>query len=217
MESTAPEKKGMPTWAKILIGVGVAFVVGIVGILVAAIIFFTNMSHQAVDPVQVKRVAASMLTIGDPLPDGFGYSKGLDLLGMKMVAFSHDQDGLQLIFTSIPSNKSAASLEESINESTDNQALNQVTSGKSRFQSKSKGTEQVGGKTLTYAIGTTEDNLGQSYPSMMGVITPSNEGRLLMVIGLMQNKTDDGKPIKDPAKTYNIDATKAFLKAIKKI
>jgi len=242
MESTAP-KPGLPAWAKVLIGLAIFFLVSILVLVGGCTYFITEFQKNNTNPVFVKKVANTIATIDDPLPDGFQWAIGLDLFSMKMAAAVHPSDSLQLILMSLPSSKNASSLEENINSSELNPALANATGRQSKFEAKVKGSETVANKKFLYAIGSVKDKDGNDIPSLMGFFSPNDEGRAVMLVGVQErgakkltnSKTAVGSADKDKlepmntsqsaadaassdlVKAYNLEATKQFLHAIKKI
>jgi hypothetical protein len=235
MESTAPAPKpGLPGWAKVLIGLALFFLISILVLAGACTYFISEFQKKNTDPAVVQKIANTIVTIDDPLPDGFKWAVGLDIFSMKMAAAVHPVDSLQLILLSLPSSKTSGSLEENISSSELNPALSNATGTQSRFESKVKGSEMVANKKFLYAIGTVKNRDGFDVPSLMGFFSPNDEGRAVMLVGVQElapkaakSKLGEGttsKPSSDSqtsaddlVKAYNLEATKKFLHAIKKI
>jgi hypothetical protein len=263
MESTAAPapKPGLPGWAKILLGLSIFFLVSVLVLIGACTYFIGEIERKNTDPAVVKKIANTIVTIDDPLPNGFKWVIGLDILSMKMAAVNHSPDNLELILTSLPSGKTSNSLEENISSSELNPALANATGTQSKFEAKVKGSETVANKKFVYAIGTVKDREGHDIPSLMGFFSPSDDGRAVMLVGVQEgrarklsasDKPSEGdkpgasdkpstggkspetapaneklEPIdaskgtdaasSDLVKAYNLEATKQFLRAIKKI
>jgi hypothetical protein len=238
MESTAP-KPGLPGWAKILIAIALFFLISIVVLVGACSFFFGEFQKKNTDPAVVQKIANTIVTIDEPLPAGFKWVVGLDIFNLKMAAVNHTPDNLELILTSLPSGKNSNSLEENISSSELNPALANATGTQSKFEAKVKGSETVANKQFVYAIGVVKDREGRDIPSLMGFFSPNDEGRAVMLVGVQEGgakrlkgnhpgqspATTDKVPDKegkdatdaDLVKAYNLEATKQFLHAIKKI
>src|SRR5271156_5853826 len=174
MESTAAPapKPGLPGWAKILLGLSIFFLVSVLVLIGACTYFIGEIERKNTDPAVVKKIANTIVTIDDPLPNGFKWVIGLDILSMKMAAVNHSPDNLELILTSLPSGKTSNSLEENISSSELNPALANATGTQSKFEAKVKGSETVANKKFVYAIGTVKDREGHDIPSLMGFFSP---------------------------------------------
>ena len=200
------KKSGLPTWAKILIGlVVVVFVIGIVSI-VAMIFFVQNVMKQAQDPVAIQRTAKAIADFPEPLPNGYKFAFALGMAGINTVTIEHKSDQQMLIMISYPKS-----------EDTDPKALVQkVFEGgikapgqskleDSKFQEvKSQGLEDVAGESMPYMIGSMTDKEGTKYEGMVGCVVSKAKKKTIFLYGMQPG-----------AKGYNLKTTEDFLKTIK--
>ncbi len=210
MDEIKESKPGMPTWAKVLLVIGIVITVSVIGLVVAGGIFMSGVK----DPAKIRTVLNSMATVDDPLPPGFRYEMQMNFGVMKIVSIRHDPDGLHLILTSLPWTKNTATLEESIEASKVSSGAGENLPSSENFHAATKGTETVAGKTFSYAIGSTKVKNGDEFPSLVGVFTPGDGKQVIMLTGA--GNTVVKKDV-DVAKQYNMQATDEFLHAIKKI
>jgi len=241
MERTA-KTSGLPTWAKILLGITLLLLISGTILVAAFVFFFNDFQKHNTNPAVVRNIANSIATIEDPLPPGFKYAVGLDFSFLKMAAVLHYPDNLELILTSLPSTKSDTTLEENISSSMLNPALSNATGATSKFEASFKSSEQIANKKFIYAIGSVKDKEGRSIPALFGFFAPTEKGRVVMLVGLqgraprpitdsrIPSHANDTHPASDTGisagpeepdsidavKAFNMAATDNFLHAIKK-
>jgi len=185
MESTAPDPKpGLPGWAKILIGIAIFLMVSSFLLIGACTYLVNQFETKNIDPVVVKKIANSIVTLDDPLPPGFKWVVGLDIFSMKMAAVNHAPDNLELILTSLPGGKNSSTLEDNISSSQVNPALANATGTQSKFDAKVKGSITVANKQFLYALGVVKDRDGKEVPSLMGFFSPNEDGKVIMLVGV---------------------------------
>jgi hypothetical protein len=241
MESTAKTPR-FPTWAKVLLGIALLLAIAGIILIAALVLFFNDFQKHNTDPAVVKDIANSIAIIEDPLPPGYKYAVGLDFSLLKMAAVLHYPDNLELILTSLPSTKSDTTLEDNISASMLNPALSNATGATSKFEASFKSSEQVANKKFIYAIGSVKDKEGRSIPALFGFFAPTENGRVVMLVGLQgraprpivdsripSHASDTHPPpdtgssagpeepdSTDAVKAFNMAATENFLHAIKK-
>lgn len=200
------KQRGMPTWAKVLIGLVVVAIVGGVTMVIGSVIFIQNMYKQALDPAAIARVAGSIGTFPDPLPDGYKFAMGLDVAGIKTLTVEHKPDKQTVIMMSFPRKeddpKDAQAL---VNELYEKGVSTQQTSAK--FETvKSRGTEAVDGAQMPYIVGEMTDKTGSKFDGLVACIVSPTRHQTILIYG-----------IQPPGSTYNFDATLKLLKSIKGI
>jgi hypothetical protein len=197
-------KGGLPTWAKVLIGLVIVVILGVGGLVVGGIVFFQNASKQWTDPVAIAKVSQSIADFPEPLPEGYKYLMGMDLAGIKTVTVEHADDKQTIIIMSFPK-KDKTDAQTMVNELFEKGVKTQQTQAK--FEDvKSKGTETVAGLSMPYIIGTMTDNTGNKAEGMVGCIVSETKSETIFIYGMQPQ----GAP-------YNLQATLQLLKSIKGI
>src|SRR5271155_5574579 len=97
VEPNKGQDTGLPTWAKVLIGLVVAGIIGFIALFIGIAVFFQNTFKQAQDPVAIGRVASQIGAFQNPLPDGYKFVMGLNLAGINTLTVEHKPDQ-QIIF-----------------------------------------------------------------------------------------------------------------------
>jgi hypothetical protein len=207
------EKSGLPGWLKVVLISSVVFIVLSIGLVVGCVSFLTNWSKEAQDPNRIKQIASSFMKIREPLPDGFKYLLALDLFGNKIVQFKKQDSDLSIVF---------CVFKEPTSDMTDNEKLlNKVPSfidpndinakGRSqipprrKFELEREGSQLVGGRKMTYAIGKAVDTKrGGSRETFVGRFPATASGCVCIV----------GTTGKD---TYDIASTNDLLNSIEQI
>ncbi len=202
---TSEESKGgLPTWAKVLIGLVVVVILAVGGLVVGGIVFFQNASKQWSDPVAINKVAQSIAAFPAPLPEGYKYLMGMDLAGIKTVTVEHADDKQAIIIMSFPK-KDKTDAQTMVNELYEKGVKTQQTQAK--FEDvKSKGTEMVAGLSMPYIIGTMTDNTGKKAEGMVGCLVSETKAETIFIYGLQP-----------PGAPYNLKATLTLLQSIKGI
>jgi hypothetical protein len=202
---TNGEKKGgLPTWAKVVIGLVVVVILGVGGLIVGGIVFFQSVVKQSQDPVAMARVARAIAQFPDPLPAGYKLTMGIDLAGVKTVTVEHEADKQLLIMMSFPK-KDKRDAQSIVNELYEHGV--QTPQASAKFQEvKSKGTEQVAGQDMPYISGVMTDSTGTKFEGLVACIVSKDKDETIFIYGIQQ-----------PGAPYNLEATMTFLKAIKSI
>ena len=173
--SSANDKLIYGTWPqglKIALAVSMLSLAIIVGLL-AGLIYISNQSQ---DVSRTKKIAATFMSIAEPLPNGFQYVSGVDLFGTKMVMIGHQGTGAIWTLVHVDGSGGALPPEDVIKqiESSARSARN-VSQTKGEFIVHEKGQQKVGGRDLTYESG--EFTSGQvSTGSLIGCFMPNQNG-----------------------------------------
>lgn len=191
-------KKGLPTWAKVLI---VLAVVGIVGMIAAGVgIFFLVKDMVVQEPADIKRLAAQTMTLEEPLPSGYTMNMGLNMFGLSALTVTHDGDQQMIMLISFP--KAETDPQATLKRISE-QGI-ETGSGRIVAQDvKQRGTEEVGGEAMNYLVGTMSDKSGP-HDGMVGLIVPKGKQKTIFIYAAQLNKMP-----------YDFAVTQKFLKAIK--
>lgn len=197
--NTGGERQGLPTWAKVLIGLVVAGAIGVVIIVAIAAFFLVNSFKQAQDPVAIAKVADQIGTFQNPLPDGYKYMMGLNLAGIETLTVEHKPDEQIIFVIAYPkADQDANSVVERISQT----GVNTGQTSAKFEKVTGRGTEQVAGEQMPYIVGTLVDKSG-SHEGMFGCIIPRGKNKTVLIYAA------------EPAGTsFNLPVTKNFLNSI---
>lgn len=199
------KKSGLPTWAKILIGIVVGGIV-IGAIAIGGLVWFVGKTvKEASDPVAVARTAKTIADFADPLPAGFKYVLALPLAGINFVTIEHESDKQVVTIVSYPKQETsdAQQLVDRFYQAGIQSGAEKTAGGKLE-DVKVRGTETVGGEPMPYLIGTLADKGGAKFEGFVGCVLPKGKTKTVIVYGMQ------------PAGTgYNVESTKELLRSIK--
>ena len=202
---TSEEKTGgLPTWAKVLIGlVAGGMVIGILAI-VGGVWYFGNMMKQAQDPTAIAKTARQIAEFPDPLPQGYQYKLALPIAGINTVAIEHDPDKQMIMFVSYPQNDKSDP-KKLIDEVYEKGFSPPGQGGGGKIEEvKSRGTELVGGAEMPYIVGSMTDKSGTKIEGMIGCVVSKDKGKTVLIYGMQPGEG-----------AYRLDVTKDLLKTIK--
>jgi hypothetical protein len=94
-------KPGMPTWAKALIILGVIGVLFIGAIVIGGVAFFKYAQDQQADPANIKRLASQVCEFQDPLPAGFEFVRGQNLVQATAIQIDNKSKGMRIFLNCI--------------------------------------------------------------------------------------------------------------------
>jgi hypothetical protein len=210
MTTTAePQKSGLPGWLKIVLILGTVFVIGAIGLFAACTMMLNNIQ----DPQHIKQIATTFMSINDPPGGGFQYAIGIDF-GAKLVGFVNKEKDLSICIATFPESKDLDDPERVLNKmdqmtrtssSQNTKPASTASIGtKKKFEATSKGTEKVGGREMSYAVGYAINSDGSKAPTFIGLFPPGPKGSVC-IFG------------QSPGDKYDIDSTNEFLKSINTI
>ncbi len=190
----------------VAIGFGIFATLCVTGLIIAGVVVFLSVSN----PAHVKSVAATFMTIAEPLPKGFTYSSAYDVKGFPIVQFDDEVTQAFYSFTSSddPMKKrgidpAALRTEEKVSEV--KQAL--VRASKDRLEPHITDQLSFGNETMYYSIGHSEI-LGPDLivdNTFCGIAQSSKTGKYLFLWVQKQNQNS----------TIDISRIKKILSAIK--
>lgn len=202
--TSAEKQGGLPTWAKVLIGIVVLLLVGGGALIIGGVIFMQDFARKSQDPVAITKVAQSMAGFPNPLPPGYQYSMGFDMAGIKTVTLEHPADKQLLIMMSFPKREKKP-VKEIVQEMYEKGV--QTPQASARFeQVKEKGEETVAGESMPYIIGQLVDNAGNKFDGMVSCLVSKDNEKTIFIYGLQQ-----------PGSPYNLQTTTSLLKQLKGI
>lgn len=200
------KKTGLPTWAKVLIGMVVfAIISGIIAV-VGLVYFVQDTVKKAQDPAVIAKTAREIAEFTEPLPAGYKFALALDMFGVKTVTVEHDSDKQTLIFMTAPPKEDmdANALVTKLFEAGIKAPTHPEAAGGRFDKEKSRGTETVGGEPMPYIVGTMSDKSGSKFEGLVGAIVSKPKHKTVIVYGIQPG--DQG---------YNMETTRTLLKTIK--
>ena len=143
------------TLIKVIICIGALAVIGVLGMIVAAVITFQSVTS----PAHIKSVAASFMTIADPLPTGFTYTAAYEVSGLSIVQIS-DED-TQTLYTFSSTGDPLKERVENLPDLTDEDRVAALkvglaTANKGLLTSRVTGQLRFANEIMCYSIGHTD-------------------------------------------------------------
>jgi hypothetical protein len=185
----------LPIWAKLSLFIFFVSLIAIVGGLGVGAAWIAKFPIAARDPVEMGKVVRRFGEIENPLPQGFKYEYAFSvpLLANQVIIIEHTPDRSLFWLLRIP-NPSKQSSDALLQQWAKRNPIN----GR-EFETKEKGTEQVGGQKMAYVIGTSGN-----VQEMIGTLPSSrSERESILFMGM------------NAGPAYNVDTTRQLLGAIK--
>ena len=207
---TQGKRAPMATWLKITIGIGIVGFVSFVGLITVGSIFLFDTAKKTMDPENAAQVSASVVKIDEPYPAGFKRILAVDVMGMAEVGFANDNQGLSIMFLKSPKNPRQASADFLIDSYVKSGAPNApgaINLGNlaSPPVVQFRGTMQVGGEEMPYAVASRKFN-GIDTFQMVGCVVPNSTKTPVIILGQCSKRS---------LKAYPKEATKVFLASVK--
>lgn len=193
-EESVIVETGLPGWARLLISLFIAGIIGIVSLIIVGSISFAAWQKNATDPQAIAKLVASDLHI-QSLPEGFNYTIGYSFGGMDIVNITYKKSETEFLFVKIPNAKKLTNENLYVilpNDPMQPLAIENV---------KTKGTEDAGPYKLHYIIGTI--NAGAPLPQMRAAMLTDNGKSILRISGTTMKGA------------YDMEATRKLLASIK--
>jgi len=205
--------KGLALWAKILIGLGVLCVIGVLAMGGVLWAIFGDVAN----PQAVEKTANIIAKIG-PLPPNLKYTAGKDIFGKFQFAAIKDdksKDTFVLMSTSTQGSSGETKIteEQFIESLKGGQAMPAnpaagAAGGKSKLKVEGEGSLDVGTLKMPYVYGQAQNSAGsassaQPAASFIGVVMPPNQNRMVVLL------------VSQEEAAINLDRIKAFTGLIK--
>ncbi len=200
-------QKGLATWVKILIGVMVIGTISVV-VIIGGLVYFAGSSMKSMmDPTKVKATANTIAKFDDPLPTGWKYTMGLDLLGMSVAVLNNDSENLNLTFLKLPKGGKDISNEEILGEYAEKGVPNisgvDAAKTSAPLTVKERGKLTVGGEEMPFVSGESSSK-GNTFSQFIGCVIPKANPQVIIVQGISLK-----------SETFKLEAAKKLLSAIK--
>lgn len=204
-EQAKSQKPGLPTWLKVVLILAIVAITGTIALFVVCSKLLSNIQ----DPQHIKQIASSFMTISDPPGGGFEVTSGIDI-GIKAISFVNKPKDVTLCIAVFPETKDLDDPENALNrmnqvsvstQPPSNDSAPKLPSSKQKFQATNKGSEAVGGRPMSYAVGYKIDTDGSKTPAFIGLFPPGPKGSVC-IFG------------QSPGDKYDMDSTNEFLKSI---
>lgn len=195
-EAATPQMKILlPPWAKLLIGIFVASLVGIVISIIFAATTFANWQQKVRDPKEVQRIAASTFGI-QQLPPKFAFAAGYKMPpALTLVVVSYDSD--QTNFVIQQSDNTHGLTDPNLPEILQHDPIQPGTT----LEKPTTGEGMIGGHKMSYMVG----DLGASgkIKQFRAAFLSNNNKSVNRITGTTADAA------------YNMEATKQLLSCIK--
>lgn len=199
-------QRGLATWVKVLIGVMVIGTITIIGIITASVFFFGSAMKDMMDPAKVKATVESIAKFEDPLPAGWKFGMGLNLLGTSVGVVTNEKEKLTITLLKLPRPKevtSEAVVGEYAEKGIPNVSGIDADKTSAPLTVKEKGKITVAGEEMSFVSGVSERG-GTKFSQFIGSVLPKTEPSVIIIQGVCMD-----------SETYKIDQTKKLLSAIK--
>jgi hypothetical protein len=166
------EKSDFPRGLKIALIVSATTMVLFVGLIATLMV----LSADALSIPKIKAIGSSFMKIADPLPEGYEYTSGLDLLGLKVVLISHPTTGSSWTIVHTAAAEGSGSPESIIHqiEATADSSRKLMLSP-SKFKVSQKGSQDIGGRPFFYEAGELLSGSSAS-GALVGCFMPDHSG-----------------------------------------
>lgn len=189
----------LPFWAKLTSCLVVGGYVTAVIVITQGLAYMIDTSRRAGDPVYIAQVLNSICDMSE-WPEGFHCELAVNLFNVQnMITVNHKADGTSLLLGTMPPEPALS----------DPQKLVDTLAGRGNpyvfreFKVDKAGAEIVAGQKFEYVMGPARDRDGRSGSGLIGCAMPQGKKKVVVLYGFT------------PARSYNLDATKQFLHAIK--
>lgn len=206
----------MATWLKVVLIAGAVCIVGTIGLVVAGIMFGSQMFSQMTSPAKIKEVANVFMQIADPLPAGYNYTAGANIGTPFVVIMTPDKKVIITFFVDPGSPTSGASPTpqatiDSIANGTST-ATAPGTTAPRKLTKVSKATVQVGGQTMPYVIGHAEkpSDTSDVANTFFGAAKSPTTGKIIFVMAQSLDATSSPAPLTLDKVTGLTNAIKSF-------
>jgi hypothetical protein len=145
-------------------------------LFVGLIVMLFVLSAESLNIPKIKTIAASFMKVSDPLPGGYEYTSGLDLLGLKVVLISHPTTGSSWTIVHAAAAEGSGSPESIIHQiEAAAESSRKMMFSPSKFTVSQKGAQDIGGRQFFYEAGLLL-NGGNASGAIIGCFTPNHSG-----------------------------------------
>jgi hypothetical protein len=140
------------TLLKIVIAFGAFSILGLVGLMVAGVIFFLSLTS----PAHIKSVAATFMTIDDPLPKGFTYTAAYEVAGLPIVQIADEE--AETLYTFSATNDPVKNKTDNLSDLSEEDKVDALearlaVANKGQLTSKATGQLKFANEIMCYSIG----------------------------------------------------------------
>lgn len=187
--------KPLPAWSKALIVfVGLGMLTAFSAVIIATAVLKQQFDLSS-NPKAISQLARSMILLPEPLPAGYKYYLGLDLLLLKTVTIDYQGGKQRLVFFSCPVNEKVDA--KQVLAQTFEQGLGTITGDAgSKFSGVlSEGRWYIRETQVPYQIGRLEGDAGTG---LVACVVDENQKKALIIYVLQpKGETFDTKPVTD--------------------
>jgi hypothetical protein len=207
-EATAVKRLSLPLWARLIIALVVASLVGVGYAAVRSVTLIKHLLHDSIDPKKQKQVVQSIASFPDPLPDGFLIDRaisvgipGIEESSKEIVVLRRQPDNLSVQLFSNP----AAANEDTIDARNYLDRAIEVSYPAAKIQAvKSKGQTTICGQEMAYIVGEFKDPQDQKFSGMIGCICVKEKHKTILLYA-----------VEPPGTPFNLETVMGLLKSVK--
>jgi hypothetical protein len=146
-----------------------ALFVGLIAMLIV-------LSAESLSIPKIKTIASSFMKVSDPLPAGYEYTSGLDLLGLKVVLISHPTTGSSWTIVHSATAEDSGSPQSIIHQiEAAAESSRRMMLSPSKFTVSQKGAQDIGGRQFFYEAGQLLSG-GNASGAIIGCFMPNHAG-----------------------------------------
>lgn len=204
-------KRSLPVWARIIVSLVVATLVGVGYGAVRGVSMMQQMARDSCDPQKQRLISRNVADFPDPLPAGYSIDKAISI-GMPMLAASakdilvikHAPDNLSIqLFSDPQAEPSDATdarnfLDRAIEVSSIGYPAPKIQAVKS------KGQTTICGQEMAYIVGEFKDPQERKIEGMIGCICIKDKNKTILIYA-----------VEPPATSFNLETVMSLLKSVK--
>jgi hypothetical protein len=211
LEDSALKRLSLPLWARLIVALVVALLVGFGYMIVRGVSMVQHLAHDSVDPTKQKQVVQTVAQFPDPLPNGYSIDRaisigvpGVDYSRKDIVVLKHLPDNLNLQLFSNPDAEGEDTMDAR------NYLDRQIEVSSSGFPAakiqavKSKGQTTICGQEMAYIVGEFKDPQDQKFSGMIGCICVRNKHKTILLYAM-----------EPPGTPFNLETVMSLLKSVK--
>jgi len=204
-------KRSLPVWARIIVSLVVATMVGVGYASVRGVSMMQQMAQDSCDPQKQRLISRKVADFPEPFPAGYSIDKAISI-GMPMLATSakdilvikHVPDNLSIQLFSDPQADPADAtdarnfLDRAIEVSSNGYPAPKIQAVKS------KGQTTICGQEMAYIVGEFKDPQERKIEGMIGCICVKDKHKTILIYA-----------VEPPATPFNLETVMSLLKSVK--
>lgn len=202
-----------PFWAKFVVAVVIFSWCGFAALFSGGLYASVQFLQKATDPVYVAQKAKTVADFAYPLPDGFKYTFTGSMLNFNVVTVMYEPDGSVFVIGTKPI---AEMKTDDARKVVDNPGEFNLPYLYVDMKVESKGSMEVGGRTLEYVAGSATDQKERTMGSFIGCAMLKDKNSALIVYAITPDQpSKPGEVVEARQTAFNLKAANKLFSAIK--